>query len=330
MFSIVRCASFLFCFLIIGAYISLFFGLYDSSHNFKNKDTVIYVAENQSQDVKKSENLTPSHFDYWATQSRVVYDGDYLFDLIFKYVDENYPQLYNDFFLSGEEKTLNENSCIIGKYVAEKYNIKLHNQITIDSKTYEVTGITGLNKFSGHILLSDDSAVTVGYPKNYYFENSVSELNSLSGTVFDKNNMGDYISSTHGLGDDIFAAVLICAFILFYTFLGLVNVLNFYKLKTNISRNIQTVIGANRPSIFFQLLIENLFLTCLSVICSYFILAVSANTVNRNTSFYMATPIELLCILLATGVVISVISSVICGSEKNASGYGISKKLHRH
>jgi hypothetical protein len=313
--------------LIIGAYISLFFGLYNSGEtDFKSKNTVIYVAENQSQDLKNFENLKPNHFDYWATQSRVVYDENYLFDLLFKYVDKNYPQLYDDFFLSGEEKTLNENSCIIGKYVAEKYNIKLHNRVTIGSKTYDVTGITNFKNLSKHILLSDDSAVEVGYPKNYYFENknAATELNSLSGTVFDKNNMGDYISSIYGIGDAILFAVLICVFILFYTFLGLINILNFYKLKTKISRNIQKTVGANSFNIFFQLLVENLCLTGLSVFSSYFILVIFANTVNENTSFYMTTPIELLYILLATGLVISVISSVICGSDKNASGYGLS------
>jgi ABC-type antimicrobial peptide transport system permease subunit len=306
----------------------MFFGLYDSNDTeFKSKNTVIYVAENQSQDFQNL-SLNPNHFDFWATEERVVYDGDYLFDLLFKCVDENYPQLYADFFLDGKTETIGKNDCIIGTYVAEKYNVKLHNQLTVGSKTYEVTGITNLKKFSKHILLSDDSTLEVGYPKNYYFENSVTGLNSLSGKVFDKENMNDYISSTHGTGNDIFVAVLICTFILFYTFLGLVNIINFYKLKTKVSREVQLTIGANRFGIFFQMLIENFFLTALSVLSGYFILVLSANIVNKNTSFYMSAPTELLYMLFLIGAIVSIISSIICISDKNANKSGISNKRH--
>lgn len=291
---------------------------------FDAKKIQLNEIDNIKRDMKNIKEIIPLNYLF---ENVVIHNKNYISGVGTYTTDINFSSLFKNNYMSKGGWIETDNDCVVGKRVAEKYNIDIGASIIIGSNNYYVSGIIEIPSYKNSIFISQNSIrnlkiqdadyYIVYEPKTDDTINEVKEyINANYGSYkfSDRNEIIDQQKQRlrRGWGPSIVISVIT----FLYGIINLKNIDEFYYIKKKVTYGIMRAYGATRTQLLMTRYIESGVLAIISSTIT-FVIARLLQYTRLNDVITMKVDISIFIILLIMGQVFAMALSIINMSKLN-------------
>ncbi|MBE5966534.1 MAG: FtsX-like permease family protein [Lachnospiraceae bacterium] len=238
-------------------------------------------------------------------------------------VSKNYSKIYTKDTIHGSW-IQKDNECVIAKFVAELYHLKINDKIYINSKEFVIKGILNIEDHKDiFILFQDDFDIHMNDYTIYLFSDDPDTLARKLGEF-----SGEYsIQTSKEIVDQAYNrlkrgwsyTIFICLLSMSYGFFAVNNIIRFYINKRMRKIAIMLAYGATKRDIFAQLFIELLTVNFISIsLISIIVKLINNYAVKLNIYILTDYKVFLVSLLLAILPSFLIINSTVNKIFKNS------------